>query len=85
MALTHDQLSSLDRRRVLLNTAIMVGAIGLIEWVLLLHDTIAVNATSLGAAVLALLYPMGDLVVVGGLFFCSLLLMNRIRQPPCSS
>lgn len=81
MALTHDQLSTLERRRVLLNTAIMVGAVSLIEWVLLLHDTVAVDATSAVATVMALLYPMGDLVMVGGLFFSTLLLLNRMHQP----
>lgn len=81
MALTHDQLSTLDRRRVLLNTAVMVGAVGLIEWVVLLHDTVAVDAASLVTSVVALLYPLGDLVMVGGLLFSTLLLLNRMHQP----
>ncbi len=80
MALTREQLSALERRRVLLNTVILVGAVCLIEWVLLLHDTVAVDAANPFASFVALLYPLGDLVMVGGLLFSTLLALNRVRE-----
>jgi diguanylate cyclase (GGDEF)-like protein len=80
IALTHDQLSQLDRHRVLLSTVVMVGAVGLIEWALLLHDTLVVDATNLAALIVGLLYPLGDLVMVGGLLFSTLLALGRVRQ-----
>jgi diguanylate cyclase (GGDEF)-like protein len=81
MALTREQLSQLDRQRVLLSTVLLLGAVGLIEWVLLLHDTVAVDASSPFASFVALLYPLGDLVMVGGLLFSTLLALNRVYQP----
>lgn len=80
MALTREQLSPLDRRRVLLNTVVMLGAVGLTEWTLLLRNTVAIDAGTLFASVVGLLYPLGDLVMVGGLLFSSLLALGRVRQ-----
>lgn len=80
MALTREQLSKLERYRVLLSTVVTVGAIGLIEWVLVLRNTVAVEASTPFASVVALLYPLGDLVMVGGLLYSTLLVLGRVRQ-----
>jgi hypothetical protein len=80
LALTGEQMSQLERRRVLLSTGVMLGAVGLVEWVLLLRNTVAVYADTPFASVIALLYPLANLIMVGGLLFTVLLALGRVRQ-----
>lgn len=81
IVLTRAQLSKLERQRILSSTAIMLGAVGLVQWTLLLRTTVAVSAQSPLALVVGLLYPLGDLVMVGGLLFGALLTFGSLRQP----
>ncbi|UQN09218.1 diguanylate cyclase [Deinococcus sp. QL22] len=66
--LTGTRLEGLARVKVITNTVIMLFSLGLIEWSVLLRHTVK-TADSVLAAAAAVLYPLGDLVMLGGVVF----------------
>ncbi|CAM3601525.1 sensor domain-containing diguanylate cyclase [Deinococcus frigens] len=68
LQLTGTRLEGLARAKVITNTLIMVFSMGLIEWSLLLRHTVK-TADSVLAAAAAVLYPLSDLVMLGGVVF----------------
>ncbi|WP_309572276.1 sensor domain-containing diguanylate cyclase [Deinococcus sp.] len=66
--LSASQLSRVNRTRVILNTLMVVFALGLIEWSFVLRIPVE-KAGDVLTALTALLYPLGDLVMLGGVAF----------------
>lgn len=62
------QLTRTNRARVVINTLVVLFSLGLIEWSLFLRHSVEQTGTVL-ALLAAVMYPLGDLIMLGGVAF----------------